>query len=113
MFSTLDLAGDPGVLVLADELQGQPAAIRLPSRVSKIIRTPEAHVGGKLLERTNRRLTPIAQSERLVTIVKPAYEQFWRAFDDTHAANTTGIARAPRMGSSIEENPGPHRVAPR
>lgn len=53
-----------------------------PSRVSQLIRNLEAHVGGRLFDRTSRRVTLTVLGEKLATDVNPAYEQLERALRD-------------------------------
>jgi DNA-binding transcriptional LysR family regulator len=97
-------------LVLAQELHFARTAERLgitPSHVSQTIRTLEARVGGKLFDRTSRRvqLTPVG--EQLQTSLAPAYEQVERAFGDArHAA--VGVAGRLRIGIYFTLSGGPH-----
>lgn len=70
-------------LVLADELHFGRTAERLyvsQSRVSQTIRVLETRIGGRLFERTSRRveLTPVG--ERLRAALRSPYDQIHRAF---------------------------------
>ena len=87
-------------LILAEELHYGHAAERLmltPSRVSQIIRTLETRVGGRLFDRTSRRvgLTPVG--EQLLRSIGPVYQDLERAFQEARNA-ATGIAGTLRIG---------------
>ena len=112
MFSTLELREIRVFLTLAEELHYGRAAERLsitPSRVSQVIRTLEARVGGRLLDRTSRRvrLTPVG--ERLRGSIAPVYEELERAFECARQA-ATGISGTLRIGIYSPSNVGPHMV---
>jgi DNA-binding transcriptional LysR family regulator len=112
MFSTLELREVRVFLILADELHYGRTAERLdvtPSRVSQIIRTLEARVGGRLFDRTSRRvrLTPVGQ--RLQYALAPIYQELERAFD-TARHEATGVAGTLRIGSYAPAGVGPHMV---
>jgi DNA-binding transcriptional LysR family regulator len=97
-------------LVLAEELHYGRTAERLgvtPSRVSQTIRLLEARVGGKLFDRTSRRvrLTPVG--ERLRDDTAPAYEQLRRAYSNAHEI-ATGVAGTLRLGMYTPVSGGPH-----
>jgi len=112
MFSTLELREIRVFLTLSQELHYGRTAERLgitPSRVSQIIRTLEARVGGRLFDRTSRRvcLTPIG--ERLLLSIEPAYLDLEGAFESARQA-ATGVAGTVRIGSYSPVNMGPYMV---
>jgi DNA-binding transcriptional LysR family regulator len=112
MFSTLDLREIRVFLTLAEELHYGHAAERLtltPSRVSQIIRTLETRVGGRLFDRTSRRvrLTPVG--EHLLRSIGPVYHDLERAFETARQA-ATGVAGMLRIGIYSPINVGPHMV---
>jgi DNA-binding transcriptional LysR family regulator len=97
-------------LVLCEELHFARASERLgltPSRVSQIIRTLEAQVGGRLFDRTSRQvaLTPIGQ--RLRDDLTRPYAQIKRGLDHAREA-ATGIAGPLRIGMYLPINGGPY-----
>jgi DNA-binding transcriptional LysR family regulator len=65
-------------LALADELHFGRAAQRLtltPSRVSQVISKLERTLGGRLFERTSRRVRLTPFGERFLADIRPAYQQ--------------------------------------
>lgn len=112
MWPAVDLREIRVFLTVAEELHFGRAADRLDithSRASQIIRTLETRVGGRLFDRTSRRvrLTPIG--EQLRAGIEPAYDEFLRAFDATREA-ATGIAGVIRVGMYTPVNGGPHML---
>ena len=94
MWPAADLREIRVFLVLAEELHFGRTGERLrltPSRVSQMIRTLEARLGGSLFDRTSRRVRLTPLGERLRDQITPAYEQLERAFHETRNA-ATGIA---------------------
>lgn len=88
-------------LAVAEEFHFGRAAERLDinrSRVSQIINTLEARMGGRLFERTSRRvrLTPIG--EQLLAAIEPPYRQLENALEQTREA-TAGITGTLRIGT--------------
>jgi DNA-binding transcriptional LysR family regulator len=84
MLDTVELREIRVFLTLAEELHFGRAAERLgitPSYVSQTLRTLEARVGGRLLDRTSRRarLTPLGA--QLDTLLRPLYAQTRAAFE--------------------------------
>ncbi|WP_084211432.1 LysR family transcriptional regulator [Pseudonocardia acaciae] len=80
-------------LVLADELHFGRTARRLyvsQSRVSQTVRALETRVGGRLFERTSRRVRLTALGEQLRDRLRPGYDQLNRAFAEVRAL-ATGI----------------------
>jgi DNA-binding transcriptional LysR family regulator len=97
-------------MTLAEELHFGRAAERLditPSYVSQMIRTLEVRIGGRLFDRTSRRvgLTPLG--EQLVAGLLPAYDQLERALRDAREA-AHGIAGTLRVGFYLALTLGPH-----
>jgi DNA-binding transcriptional LysR family regulator len=97
-------------LAVAEELHFARAAERLlltPSRVSQTIRSLEAHVGGKLFDRTSRRvaLTPLgSELQRELTI-------HFHAMQDALARAreaATGVAGTVRLGAYLPGYGGRH-----
>lgn len=85
-------------LVLADELHFGRTAARLyltQSRISQTIRTMEERIGGKLFDRTSRRVRLTPLGEQLRDDVRPAYEQIKRAVSlaQDAAAGVSGVLR--------------------
>lgn len=88
---------------MAEELHFGRAAERLqitPSYVSQTIRTLEAKLGGRLFERSSRRvqLTPLGEEMRQRT--RPAYEQLQRACLDV-GERARGVAGTLRLGQYV------------
>ena len=97
-------------LTVAEELHFGRAAERLQinrSRVSQIINTLEARIGGRLFERTSRRvrLTPVG--EQLQVSVTPVYEQLKRVLEQTREA-AGGVTGTLRIGAYSAALLGPH-----
>ena len=110
MFETLELREVRVFLVLAEELHYGRTAERLgltTSRVSQIIRTLEARVGGRLFDRTSRhvKLTPLGLQLR--KDIMPGYERFEHAFNDAREA-AVGVAGTLRIGMYSPFVGGPH-----
>jgi DNA-binding transcriptional LysR family regulator len=97
-------------LVLADELHYGRTAERLrltPSRVSQIVRTLEARIGGRLFERTSRRVRLTPLGEQLRSGLQPVYRQLEKVLGDAHDA-AIGVAGTIRIGSYSPVGCGPH-----
>ena len=112
MFSTLELREVRVFLVLADELHYARTAQRLTitsSRVSQIIRTLETRIGGRLFDRTSRRvrLTPVGRE--LQNSLAPLYRDLENAFDAARR-RATGVAGTLRIGTYAPAGVGPHMV---
>jgi DNA-binding transcriptional LysR family regulator len=76
-------------LVLAEELHFARTAERVGlthSRASQLIRTLEARIGGRLFERTSRRVRLTPLGEQLRADLEPAYGQLQRALEDTRTS---------------------------
>jgi DNA-binding transcriptional LysR family regulator len=99
-------------LVLADELHFGRAAERLlltPSRVSQIIRQLEARIGGRLFDRTSRRVRLGRLGEQLLRETQTPYRQLEYALEHAREA-AAGVSGALRLGMYMPVNGGPHLV---
>jgi DNA-binding transcriptional LysR family regulator len=110
MLSDVELREIRVFLVLAEELHFGRTSVRLgisTSYVSQSIRLLEARVGGRLFDRTSRRvgLTPLGEVLRVGA--QPAYQQLMRALEETHEA-AVGVAGTLRVGMYTESLGGPH-----
>jgi DNA-binding transcriptional LysR family regulator len=97
-------------LTVCEELHFGRAAERLKinrSRVSQIISELEAKVGGRLFERTSRRVTLTPVGQRLRDNLAQPYELLERGFSDAHAV-ATGVAGTLRIGIYARVNCGSH-----
>ncbi|GHF55164.1 LysR family transcriptional regulator [Streptomyces mashuensis] len=87
-------------LVLAEELHFGRAGERLyvsQSRVSQLLRALEGRVGGRLVERTSRRVRLTPLGEGFLARLGPAYEALAAAVEETRAA-ASGVAGTLRVG---------------
>lgn len=110
MFSAVELREIRAFLTLAEELHFARTAERLeltPSRVSQTIRNLEARVGGRLFERTSRRVSLTPVGEQLRHSVRSAYEQLEQGIAATRET-VTGVAGTLRLGMYSTCNGGPH-----
>ena len=99
-------------LTLAEELHFGHTAERLDithARVSQTIRTLETRVGGRLFERTSRRVRLTALGAQMRDSITPAYEQLERALDEVRET-AVGFSGALRIGTYSPINCGPHIV---
>jgi DNA-binding transcriptional LysR family regulator len=99
-------------LVLAEELHFGRTAERLhvtPSRVSQTLRTLEARVGGRLFDRTSRRVRLTPLGEGLQTTAALPYLQLLEAVGASREA-AIGVAGTLRVGMYTESLAGPHLV---
>jgi DNA-binding transcriptional LysR family regulator len=109
MWSDAELREIRVFLVLAEELHFGRTAGRLeitPSYVSQTVRTLEARLGGRLFDRTSRRVRLTPLGERLRAGADPAYQQLLRALEETHQA-AVGVAGTLRVGMYTESLGGP------
>jgi DNA-binding transcriptional LysR family regulator len=109
MWSTIELREIRTFLVLSEELHFGRAAERLeltPSRVSQIVRTLETRVGGRLFDRTSRRVALTPLGEELLTRTSPIVEQLECALRETREV-ATGVAGTLRIGMYTPINGGP------
>jgi DNA-binding transcriptional LysR family regulator len=112
MFPTLELREIRVFLILSQELHYGHAAERLaltPSRVSQIIRTLETRVGGRLFDRTSRRVRLTPAGEQLLASIGPIYQDLERAFENVRQ-DATGVAGALRIGIYTRANVDRHMV---
>ncbi|MFL6072319.1 MAG: LysR family transcriptional regulator [Mycobacteriales bacterium] len=89
----MNLAQVEAFLVLCEELHFGRTAERLhvsQPRVSRLIAGLEGHVGGRLFERTSRRVAPTPLGERLRDELAPAYQRLTAA-----VATARSSARSP------------------
>jgi DNA-binding transcriptional LysR family regulator len=110
MWIGLELRELRALLTLAEELHYGRTAERLgvtPSRVSQTIRLLEARVGGKLFERTSRRVRLTPLGERLRSGIAPAYEQMRQSYTEAHEI-ATGVAGTLRLGMYSPVTGGPY-----
>lgn len=99
-------------LTLAEELHYGRTAERLgltASRISQTIRTLEQRVGGRLFDRTSRRVRLTPLGEQLRQGMLPAYEQLRQAFEEAQET-ATGVAGILRVGMYARTVGGPHMV---
>src|SRR5438105_5456882 len=110
MWSSVELRQVRTFLTLADELHYGRTAERLgvtSSRVSQSIRGFEALVGGRLFDRTSRRVRLTPLGEQLRRAMAPAYEALEAAFLAGREA-ATGVAGVLRIGMYSRGAAGPH-----
>jgi DNA-binding transcriptional LysR family regulator len=110
MWSTVELREIRTFLVLCEELHFGRAAERLeltPSRISQIVRTLETRLGGRLFDRTSRRVALTPLGEQLQRRAGPIFAQLERALRETHEA-ATGVVGTLRLGMYTPINGGPH-----
>jgi DNA-binding transcriptional LysR family regulator len=110
MWSGVELRELRVFLTVAEELHFGRAAERLHinrSRVSQIVNTLEARIGGRLFERTSRRvrLTPVG--EQLLGDIEPIYGQLQHVLEQTREA-TSGVTGTLRIGAYSVVLLGPH-----
>jgi DNA-binding transcriptional LysR family regulator len=97
-------------LAVAEELHFGRAAERLGltgSRASQVIHTLETRIGGRLFERTSRRvgLTPLG--EELLARLEPVYKQLQGLLEETREI-AAGVTGSVRIGSFARFLVGPH-----
>jgi DNA-binding transcriptional LysR family regulator len=99
-------------LVLCEELHFGRAAERVgltPSRVSQTIRTLETRLGGRLFDRTSRRVALTALGEQLRDDAQPALLELERALTRAKEA-ASGITGTLSLGMYSPVNGGPDLV---
>jgi DNA-binding transcriptional LysR family regulator len=94
----VDMAQVEAFLTLAEELHFGRAAQRLlvsQPRVSRLIAALEREAGGRLFERTSRKVTLTPLGEQLHAGLRPAYDQMTAALEAarTTARGVTGLLR--------------------
>jgi DNA-binding transcriptional LysR family regulator len=109
MWSAVELREIRAFLMLAEELHFARTAERLgitPSRVSQTLRDLETKLGGRLVERTSRRVALTALGERFLTEAKPAYERLIGVLEGMQTA--TAVEGPLRLGLLAANSGGPH-----
>jgi DNA-binding transcriptional LysR family regulator len=109
MWSTVELREIRTFLVLSEELHFGRAAERLeltPSRISQIVRTLETRLGGRLFDRTSRRVALTPLGEQLLRRAGPICEQLEGALRETYET-ASGVAGTLRLGMYSPVNGGP------
>jgi len=109
MWSTVELREIRTFLVLSEELHFGRAAERLeltPSRISQIMRTLETRLGGRLFDRTSRRVALTPLGEQLLRRTGPIYAQLEGALRETHET-ASGVVGILRLGMYTPINGGP------
>jgi DNA-binding transcriptional LysR family regulator len=109
MWSSVELREVRVFLTVAEELHFGRAADRLQinrSRVSQIVSELEVKVGGRLFDRTSRRVQLTATGEQLRESLAQPYAELERGFLNARevAAGVTGTVR---IGSYLAVNAGP------
>jgi DNA-binding transcriptional LysR family regulator len=94
----VDMAQAEAFLTLAEELHFGRTAQRLrvsQPRVSRLIASLERQAGGRLFERTSRKVTLTPLGEQLHTELRPGYDQMHTALDHARctARETAGLLR--------------------
>jgi DNA-binding transcriptional LysR family regulator len=110
MWSTVELREIRVFLTVADELHFGRAGARLgitPSRVSQTIRGLETRVGGRLFDRTSRRVVLTPLGEEFLRRIGPAFDGMREAFEETRQI-ATGVAGELRLSMYTPVNGGPH-----
>jgi DNA-binding transcriptional LysR family regulator len=106
----IDLRDIRALLTMAEELHFGHAAERLgltTSHVSKTIRVLETRIGGRLFDRTSRRVSLTPLGERLVADLRRPYGELQEALHRAREA-ATGVAGDLRIGTYFSLNWGPH-----
>ncbi|TYB63182.1 LysR family transcriptional regulator [Nonomuraea sp. PA05] len=85
-------------IVLSEELHFARTAERLylsPGRVSQLLRSLETRIGGRLFDRTSRRVRLTPLGERFLADLRPAYDGMAQAVTSAKAAarEVTGVIR--------------------
>lgn len=99
-------------LAAAEELHFGRAGERTglsTSRVSQTISLLEARAGGRLFDRTSRRVTLTPLGKQLLATAGPAYRQLEQAFEQTRAA-AKSVAGLVRLGMYSPVAGGPHML---
>jgi DNA-binding transcriptional LysR family regulator len=109
MWASVGLREIRAFLILAEELHFGRTAERLgvsASRVSQTIQTFETLVGGRLFDRTSRRVRLTPLGEQLRAEMAPGYERLQSAFLAAREV-ATGVAGVLRLGMYSRANGGP------
>ncbi|MEV4801032.1 LysR family transcriptional regulator [Nonomuraea sp. NPDC049421] len=87
-------------VVLSEEMHFARTAERLylsPGRVSQLVRSLESRIGGRLFERTSRRVRLTPLGERFLADLRPSYDGLSQAVRRARAA-ARGVTRVLRVG---------------
>jgi DNA-binding transcriptional LysR family regulator len=109
MRSDVELSEIRVFLSMAEELHFGRTAERLqitPSYVSQLVRRLETRLGGRLFDRSSRRVRLTPLGERLLVTLEPAHRQLVDALEDTRAV-AVGITGTVRIGSYTRVLLGP------
>jgi DNA-binding transcriptional LysR family regulator len=112
MWSSVELRDLRVFLTLAEELHFGRTAERLHlthSRVSQSIASLERKAGGRLFERTSRRVRLTAFGEQLRSQIGPAYQQIQSALSDLRG-QAEGVAGVLRLGIYSPVAAGPNLI---
>ncbi|MFI2780694.1 LysR family transcriptional regulator [Streptomyces sp. ALB3] len=95
-------------LALADELHFGRAGERLylsQSRVSQLLRSLESKIGGRLVERTSRRVQLTPLGEQLLAGVRPAFDAIVETIDEVRkvARGVEGLLRIGFQGTANDQ----------
>jgi DNA-binding transcriptional LysR family regulator len=99
----VDMARAEAFLAVADELHFGRAADRLlvsQPRVSRLVAALEREVGGKLFDRTSRRVALTPLGERFRAGLRPGYQQMQDALAEARAA-ARGVTGVLRVGCTL------------
>lgn len=110
MWPELDFREIRAFLTLSEELHFARTAERLgltPSRVSQTIRSLEARLGGRLFDRTSRRVRLTPMGERLLTEIVPPYRALQKVLAHARQA-AAGVDGTLRIGLYSLLSAGPH-----
>lgn len=110
MLAGVELREIRAFLALAEELHFGRAGQRLgvsPSRISQTIRMLETRLGGRLFERSSRRVRLTAAGEQLRDEAGPALGQLEAALRRT-GESITGVGGTLRLGMYATTSGGPH-----
>lgn len=97
--------------VLARELHFGRTAQRLhlsQARVSQAVRSLEQRVGGRLLERTSRRVSLTPTGVALLERAEPAFQQLVEAVDEVRRSAHVGVSGVLRVRLPNPSSGGPH-----
>ncbi|MFF4129244.1 DNA-binding transcriptional regulator, LysR family [Microbispora rosea] len=110
MWESIELQEVRAFLMVAAELHFGRAAERMyltQSRVSQLVRSLEGRIGGRLFERSSRRVRLTALGAHLYDRLEPAYGALCAALDTTRDM-ATGTAGTITVGVMLQSSAGPH-----
>ncbi|WP_280371027.1 LysR family transcriptional regulator [Nocardia wallacei] len=103
----MDLRELEAFLAVAEELHFGRAGVRLyvsQSRVSQLLRSPEHRIGGRLVERTSRRVSLTPLGRQLFPELRTAYDRL-RATLDSACATAARYPPGPRYSRPRRRSP--------